>query len=160
MYGGPSIQVQYYSIEVRLCQGQKSRKSRVTRKLQYTTTWYIYKHSDKCCRSLEDEAIYFLPTLSGESFKECDVEGWPLGVSRSFLDREGRKCSPGRKGGHREAWSPEREIPEDESIWYKECEGKRLLSSYVKSEVQEKNHLLFTDCPSPAFNYIINYITL
>lgn len=31
---------------------------------------------------------------------------------KSLLDREGRKCSPGRKGGHREAWSPEREIPE------------------------------------------------
>ena len=77
MYCGASIQVQYYGIEIRLsvCQGEKSRESCVTRQLQYTTAWYIYKHSDKCCRSLEDEAISFLPRLSGESFKECDVEG-------------------------------------------------------------------------------------
>lgn len=34
-------------------------------------------------------------------------------MSRSLLDREGRNCSPGRKGGHREAWSPEGEISED-----------------------------------------------
>lgn len=71
----PGSILRYRDKTLSVCRGEKSRESRVTRQLQYITTWYIYKHSDKCCRKLEDEAIYFLPRLSGESFKECDVEG-------------------------------------------------------------------------------------